>query len=45
MRGKKMAHKYLEELIDDAYQDGYPVQVIDVDNHAIGFGKKCKVKV
>ena len=42
MRGKKMAHKYLEELIDDAYQDGYPVQVIDVDNHAIGFWEKMQ---
>ena len=42
MRGKKMAHKYLEELIDDAYQEGYPVQVIDVDNHAIGFWEKMQ---
>lgn len=42
MRGKKMAHKYLEELIDDAYLDGYSVQVIDVDNHAIGFWEKMQ---
>ncbi len=42
MRGKKLAHKYLEELIDDAYLDGYAVQVTDVDDHAIGFWKKMQ---
>ena len=42
VRGKKMAHKYLEEIIDDTYRDGYSVQVTDVDNHAIGFWEKMQ---
>ena len=44
VRGQKRAHQYLEELIDDAYRDGYPVQVTDVDNHAIGFWEKMQTQ-
>ena len=44
VRGQGMASQYLHEMIDDLHSDFgyYPVQVIDVDNHAIGFWEKMQ---
>jgi len=44
VREKGMASQYLHEMIDDLHSNfgHYPVQAIDVDNHAIGFWKKMQ---
>ncbi len=44
VRGQNMASEYLGEMIDDLHSDFgyYPVQVSDVDNHAIGFWEKMQ---
>lgn len=44
VRGQGMASQYLHEMINDLHSDfgNYPVQVIDVDDHATGFWEKMQ---
>ena len=44
VRGQKRASEYLEQLIEDSHSEfGYhPVQIVDVDNHAVGFWEKME---
>ena len=44
VRGQKRASEYLEQLIEESHSEFgyYPVQIVDVDNHAVGFWEKME---